>query len=543
MSFRLKTIIGIAIIEALLLLLLVSITLGYLRTTNYEALIKRASTTATLFATTTKDAVLSYDLASLDSFVKVVLKNPDLVYARVLGPDDGVFAEAGDPHFLQLPFVADKSVELASDGVFDTYAEIKEAGVTYGRVEIGLDISSIRITIAEAENRSAIIAVVEMALVALFSFLLGAYLTRQLKVLSIAAESISAGNLDIKLPVSGRDEIANVAVAFNAMASSLSEVSARRDQFETELRELNTSLEQRVEQRTQQMRLKNRQLEQANSEIKAAQTRLLQAEKMASLGVLAAGVAHEINNPISFVMSNLHTLEIYGSNYRQLIAAYNEYLDETEPEASKRYQEKLERLKQECDLEFMNDDLDSLLSDSIEGTERVRDIVRGLKSFSHIETVTNFEMYDLNGCIESALKVAMNELKYHCEINKELTDLPLTYCCPGQIEQVVLNLLLNAGQAIEGKGVITIRSERVDEQLEISIADTGNGISKEQKNKLFDPFFTTKAVGEGAGLGLAIVYGIAQEHKGEVRVESSPGQGSCFTLSIPLALAPQAVIN
>ena len=288
MSLRLKTIIGIALIEAVLLLLLVSMTLDYLRSTNYDALIKRASTTATLFATTTKDAVLSYDLASLDAFVKDVLINPDLVYARVLGPEESLFAEGGKAEALRQQFVADHHVETAYDGVFDTFAEITEGGVTYGRVEIGLDISSINTTIAEAQNRSAIVALLEMGLVALFSFLLGAYLTSQLKVLSLAAQSISEGKLDIQLPVKGRDEIANVATAFNAMASNLSEASTRRDQFEVELKELNRSLEDRVEQRTQQIRNKNRQLEQANQEIKEAQAKLLQSEKMASVGVRAS---------------------------------------------------------------------------------------------------------------------------------------------------------------------------------------------------------------------------------------------------------------
>lgn len=534
MSIRLKTIIGIALIEAVLLLLLVSMTLDYLRSTNYDALIKRASTTATLFATTTKDAVLSYDLASLDAFVKDVLINPDLVYARVLGPEESLFAEGGKTEALRQQFVADHHVETIADGVFDTFAEITEGGVIYGRVEIGLDISSINTTIAEAQNRSAIIAVLEMGLVALFSFLLGAYLTGQLKVLSLAAQSISEGKLDIQLPVKGRDKIANVATAFNSMASSLSEASARRDQFEVELKELNRSLEDRVEQRTQQLRNKNRQLEQANQEIKEAQSRLLQSEKMASVGVLAAGVAHEINNPIGFVMSNLRSLEIYSQNYRSLITEYAVLVTLADPDARQAQQLKIDQLGEKYDLEFMNDDLDSLLQDSIEGTERVRDIVKGLKDFSHVDTISSYAMCDLNVCIKSTLKVVNNELKYHCDIKTELAILPPTYCCSGQISQVLLNLILNAGHAIEGQGVITIQSQQVDELLEVSVTDTGKGIAVELLDKLFDPFYTTKPVGEGTGLGLAIAYGIAKEHQGEIRVVSEPDKGSCFTLSIPI---------
>ncbi|MGY8870172.1 MAG: sensor histidine kinase [Pseudomonadales bacterium] len=534
MSLRLKTIMGVALIEAVLLLLLVSMTLDYLRSTNYDALIKRAATTATLFATTTKDGVLSYDLASLEAFVKDVLINPDLVYARVLGPDNQLFAEGGKAAHLSHKFFADSDVETVSDGVFDTFAVIREGGVTYGRVEIGLDISSINTTIAEAQNRSAIIAVVEMGLVALFSFLLGGYLTNQLKVLSVAAQKISEGNLDFQLPVKGRDEVSDVAIAFNSMASNLREASTRRDQFESELKELNRSLEDRVELRTQQIRNKNTQLTQANQEIKEAQAKLLQSEKMASVGVLAAGVAHEINNPIGFVMSNLHTLETYGQNYRDLVSEYAILMELTNADDQKAQQLKINQLIEQYDLEFMNEDLDVLLRDSIEGTERVKDIVKGLKDFSHIDSVTQFAMCDLNECIQSTLKVVNSELKYHCEIRTELNDLPLTYCCSGQINQVLLNLMINASHAIEDQGIIKVKSQQQGEWLEISVTDTGKGIPADQLDKLFDPFYTTKPVGEGTGLGLSISYGIAKDHQGEIRVASAPGKGSRFTLCLPI---------
>lgn len=534
MSLRLKTIMGVALIEAVLLLLLVSMTLDYLRSTNYDALIKRAATTATLFATTTKDGVLSYDLASLEAFVKDVLINPDLVYARVLGPDNQLFAEGGKAAHLSHKFFADSDVETVSDGVFDTFAVIREGGVTYGRVEIGLDISSINTTIAEAQNRSAIIAVVEMGLVALFSFLLGGYLTNQLKVLSVAAQKISEGNLDFQLPVKGRDEVSDVAIAFNSMASNLREASTRRDQFESELKELNRSLEDRVELRTQQIRNKNTQLTQANQEIKEAQAKLLQSEKMASVGVLAAGVAHEINNPIGFVMSNLHTLETYGQNYRDLVGEYAILMELTNANDQKAQQLKINQLIEQYDLEFMNEDLDVLLRDSIEGTERVKDIVKGLKDFSHIDSVTQFAMCDLNECIQSTLKVVNSELKYHCEIRTELNDLPLTYCCSGQINQVLLNLMINASHAIEDQGIIKVKSQQQGEWLEISVTDTGKGIPADQLDKLFDPFYTTKPVGEGTGLGLSISYGIAKDHQGEIRVASAPGKGSRFTLCLPI---------
>lgn len=535
MSLRLKTIIGIAAIEAVLLLLLVSMTLDYLRTTNYEGIVKRASTTATLFATTAKDAVLSYDLASLDSFVNEVLKNPDLVYARVLGPDQQLFAEAGLPEALSADFAADQEVESVDDGIFDTYALVAEGGVVYGRVELGLDINLLRQTIAEAEQRSALIAAMEMGLVALFSFILGTYLTRQLQGLRKGAQQISAGELDINIPVKGKDEIADVARAFNVMASDLEEASRRRDQYEAELEELNRSLEDRVKQRTHQLVEKNKELLQANDEIKKTQAKLVQSEKMASVGVLAAGVAHEINNPLGFVMSNLCTLEEYVKNYRELLGAYETLLSLKDSQERKAQYAKIKSLVEEYDLAFMNDDLDDLLKDTHEGSIRVKEIVKGLKAFSHVDSAEEMQLTDLNECIETTLKVANNEIKYHCEIITDLGDIPQINCIPGQIKQVLLNMLLNAAHAIKEQGRIEIASVFRKEAVEISIRDNGCGIAKDELGRLFEPFFTTKEVGKGTGLGLSISYGIiVDDHHGDIRVESELGVGSCFTIVLPM---------
>ncbi|WP_415890542.1 sensor histidine kinase [Neptuniibacter sp. SY11_33] len=535
MSLRLKTILGIATIEALLLVLLISMTLDYLRTTNYEGLTKRAQTTATLFATTSKDAVLSYDLASLEAFVSEVMVNPDLVYARVLGPENIVFAEKGSANVLSKPFSSDQSVSTVEDGIFDTYAEISEGGQVYGRVELGLDINSLNKTIEEAEQRSALIAAIEMGLVALFSLILGTYLTRQLKVLTQAAKVISVGDFEVKVPVKGGDEVADVALAFNAMASNLQEASARRDEFEVQLTELNRSLEERVKARTKQLVAKNKQLEQANKEIKEAQAKLLQSEKMASIGVLAAGVAHEINNPMGFVISNIGTLELYANNYRKLLAAHQEIIEAPEGEKRDSLIVQLKELQEELDLEFMNEDLDELLKDTKEGSSRVKDIVQGLKAFSHVDQVEKYELSNLNDCIEATLKVVNNELKYHCEVSTDLADIPLTYCLPGKIKQVLLNLLVNAGQAITDSGSIVVSSIVNEDRIEIRIKDSGQGIAQDQLDKLFDPFYTTKKVGEGTGLGLSISYGIiVEEHKGDILVDSELGKGTCFTLILPV---------
>lgn len=535
MSLRLKTIFGIAFIEAILLLLLVSMTLDYLKETNYEGIQKRANTTATLFATTTKDAVLSYDLASLESFVQEVLKNPDLVYARVLGPEGQLFAIGGLDSGHEGDFKPDHHVEQVDDGVYDTFAEIVEGGAVYGRVELGLDINSLRETIVEAQHRSATIAASEMGLVALFSLILGTYLTRQLRVLTIAAKDIASGNLDIHVEVKGKDEIAEVSEAFNSMASNLKEASERRDQYERELESLNKSLEDRVKQRTSELQDKNRQLEQANKDIKEAQSRLLQSEKMASVGVLAAGVAHEINNPLGFVMSNLGTLDEYVTNYRTLVSEYEKLFVLKDSSERKEQFQKIKAMREDFDIEFMNEDLDGLLQDTQEGSVRVRDIVKGLKAFSHVDQSDEMQLTDINDCIKATLKVANNELKYHCEVITSLGEIPQTYCMAGQIKQVILNMLLNAAHAIKGKGKIEVATSQVGDRIELSIRDNGCGIDTADQGKLFDPFFTTKEVGEGTGLGLSISYGIiVDDHKGDIRVESELGEGSCFTIVLPV---------
>lgn len=532
MSLRVKTILGVALIEALLLVILISTTLNYLKTTNYSSLAKRATTTAELFSTTTKDAVLSYDLASLESFVNEVLKNPDLSYARVLGPNGEIFASGGKKAGLMKTFSLDTNVETVNDGIFDTHAIIQEAGVIYGQVEIGIDITTILQTIKEAEQRSIFIAAIEMLLVALFSFALGTYLTRQLKVLMTAANSISRGELDVYIPISGKDEITAVSNAFNLMAKNLHVASERRDLFESELKELNQKLEEIVLKRTKVIIDKNQQLEAANKSIKDTQSKLMHSDKMASVGLLAAGVAHEINNPMSFIISNVEILEEYINQFQTLIELYKQMSFE---DVDKHHlMHLIQEYERKIDLAFIQDDLPGLIKDTKEGTTRVKDIVKGLKEFSHVDYESNFSSCNLNDCIKSTLKVVNNELKYHCEIKTDLKDLPNTYCSEGQIKQVILNLLINAGHAIEEKGLIEVSSKQNEDKIEIIIKDNGCGISEQALDKLFDPFYTTKEIGKGTGLGLSISYGIIQEHHGDILIESQVGKGSCFTIQLPI---------
>jgi two-component system NtrC family sensor kinase len=537
LSFRFKTILGIALIELVLLGILITTILTYMRSTSEQALVNYASTTSRLFATTTKDAVLSYDLASLDSFVGEILTNEGVLYARVSNDEGQVLAEGGDQTLLYKPFKLDNDFDKIQDGVFDVRSNISEAGQLYGTVELGISTASIEDAIDDAQKRAGSIAGMEMLLVALFSFILGTFLTKQLKTLTKGAKLISQGDLDHQVEVKGRDEIADVAISFNTMIDALKGIRAKRDQYQRELETLNTELEERVQHRTEQLSKKNNELETAYEELKHTQAKLVHTEKLASLGQLAAGVAHEINNPIAFITSNLATLTEYVAAYQSLIEHYDEYVEHSSELVTrsdlKDLKQKIEAIKSKENLEYINDDIESLLTETIVGTNRVSKIVAGLRDFSHTDNA-ELELVDMNECIESTLTIANNQVKYKCKVKKELSPLPLLACNKGKMNQVLLNFIINASQSIVNEGTITIRSIPKENEVVIEISDDGEGIKKENIDKLFDPFFTTKPIGQGTGLGLSISHGIIEEHHGYITVESEVGVGTTFQVHLPV---------
>ena len=532
MSLRTKTIIGIAAIEAVMLVLLVTTVLHYMHGSSEEELIQRASTTASLFATSTKNPVLSYDLASLDAFSKEVVKNPGIVYARVLGADGELLSEAGVSGTPIEQFVADTSLADVRDGVFDTFAVIEEGGANYGRVELGISTESIHVALTEARKLAGGIALIEMSLVALFSFILGTYLTSKLKTLHKAARRISRGDFESKIPIDGKGEVAEVAGALNRMIDKLKMSNDKRDEYERELELLNETLEGRVQRRTAALEEKNKELTDAYEEVKRAQSQALQSEKMASVGQLAAGVAHEINNPVGFVSSNLDSLREYVETYQLLISKYEAYL-QGDDSLRQQIDREIKDLCEREDIEFIHEDINSLLGDSIEGTVRVREIVQGLKEFSHVDGGER-QPADINKCIDSTLKVANNELKYKCEVITDFADIPQVSCNPGQLNQVFLNLFVNAAHAMQEKGTITVSSRLEGDDVVVIVSDNGRGIPEKNLDKLFEPFFTTKPVGKGTGLGLSIAYGIIQDHNGDISVKSREGVGTEFQIRLPI---------
>lgn len=262
-------------------------------------------------------------------------------------------------------------------------------------------------------------------------------------------------------------------------------------------------------------------LKELNAKLVNAQNQLLQSEKMASIGQLAAGVAHEINNPIGFVNSNLGTLQRYVDDLLRLVDAYDSGKEEAQ------------KVEQEIDLDYLREDIASLVKESRDGVGRVKRIVQDLKDFSHVDEA-EWQWSDVNKGLESTLNVVWNEVKYKAEVVKEFGDLPEIYCLPHQLNQVFMNLLINAAQAIEERGVITLRTSRVGDGVRIEIADTGKGIPPELIPRIFEPFFTTKPVGKGTGLGLSLAYGIVEKHKGHIEVASEPGEGTAFSLWLPV---------
>ena len=285
--------------------------------------------------------------------------------------------------------------------------------------------------------------------------------------------------------------------------------------------------------RQDELRRRHTELQQTYASLAGAQEQLLQAEKMASIGQLAAGIAHEINNPIGYVHSNLVSLRGYTAGLLELIATYEHTLAPKLDEATLAV---IAGVRQRVDFDFVSTDLPELISESREGLERVRRIVQDLKDFSHAGHESTWRRVDLHKGLESTLNIVWNDLKYRARVERRLGTLPLVECHASEVNQVLMNLLLNAGHAIGERGVITLESGHDEESGEawISIRDSGPGIAADALPRIFDPFFTTKPVGAGTGLGLSISYGIIKKHGGRIDVTNHPEGGAVFTVVLPV---------
>lgn len=371
-----------------------------------------------------------------------------------------------------------------------------------------------------------------------------------LAVAQVAQKVTMESNFDLQAPVTSNDEV-------GVLANSLNSLIRRVAEYTQQLEQARQTLERRVQERTQQLLQKNQELNQAYeqlslalSELQQTQAQLIQTEKMSSLGNMVAGVAHEINNPINFIYGNIIYAKQYTEELLKLLLSYQKEYPQTSA---------IQNQLSEIDLDFISEDLPKLMSSMQMGAQRIRDIVLSLRNFSRLDEA-EIKAVNIHEGIDSALLILNHRMKEGIEIIKEYGDFPLVECYPAQLNQVFLNILSNAIDALEermgnrksviSKETVPTPTIRIHTELTFATAgkdsvrhvcmkftDNGSGIQPKFKDKIFDPFFTTKEVGKGTGLGLWICYQIIQKHKGKIEVNSIPGQGTTFTITLPLSLS------
>ena len=627
MSFRLKTILGVALIEIILLGSLITSSLLSLRSSNEEELLRRANTTAQLLATMTLDGVISSDLATLQSLIDQTLTNDDLIYVRVRHLSGVVLAQGGDAAALKRPFNADDAKSDKGDMILDVAAPITTAGQGFGQVEIGLSSRALDDVIAASARRMALLAVTGIGLVAIFGFMLGTYLSHQLQKLRSAARIVAAGDFGFEMPVVGKDELADTANSFNTMSRALAayakqandareRAEAGQANAETLLNDainsmpqgimvldnelkvefinkgvsklynldknqlsVGSPLEDFLEQTSQNIvfeggktreaylakrwqRLERRshetwqtmhdngqvmlhlqrpmsnggvvvvdtditELFQALDKNRKLELELMQAHKMEALGTLACGIAHEINTPVQYI----------GDNVRFLRQSFEELCDFIAAQKAKSEPSFAQEL-QAVDWEFLSTEMPAALNEALSGVEAVGRIVGSVKAFSHPDQQEKTP-YDLNQLVENAIQVSQSQWKDAAQISfTPATFLAPVPCYPGDLGQVLINLFVNAADALNEQpqsqlGEITVVIEQTEAQTSLIISDNGPGIDKKIRGKIFDMFFTTKAPGKGTGQGLAICKSIIDgKHNGRLTLEDTQS-GTRFRISLP----------
>ena len=325
--------------------------------------------------------------------------------------------------------------------------------------------------------------------------------------------------------------VENLDTAMHCMELGAEDYIVKPFSIERVLLSVRNALEKRrllLENRAHQMHLELKIREQTE-QLRTTQAIIIQQEKLAAIGQLAAGVAHEINNPVGFISSNLRTLGKYTERLQSFFAA----LDPALGSLAAAERTSLEEERRQCKIDFLLEDIPALLEECLDGTGRIEKIVQGLKSFARVDD-NERQLADLNQCLESAVTIAWNELKYKATLERDFAELPQTLCYPQQLSQVFMNLLVNAAHAIENQGQITIRTAFEQNRLRVVISDTGCGISPANLERIFEPFFTTKEPGKGTGLGMSIAREIINKHEGTIQVSSEVGRGTTFTVELPL---------
>ena len=374
----------------------------------------------------------------------------------------------------------------------------------FGYLALLLSMTQLDAAVGGLKHAMVYVALFLVLIASLLIFVFSNQIVRPIEALVAAMKRLKVGRVDQIPDLDSTYEIEYLVRSFNDMARNISEAK--------------TVLEQKLQE-----------LHRANNEIKNAQSTLIQNAKMASLGQIVAGVAHELNNPIGFIYSNMHHLSEYADQLQKMLEGYRE-IEKDLPEEKRA---SMEKLLKELDVEFILKDVRELAKSCLDGAKRTKDIVVGLRTFSRIDEST-FLPTDIHESIRSTLRLLTSEFKDRIQVHEDFGELPDVECNPSQMNQVFMNLLSNAGQAIAGRGEIWIHTTVDGDEVIIEIEDTGIGMPPETAEKIFDPFFTTKTVGEGTGLGLSIAYGLVQKHSGTITVDSRVGVGTRFSISLPI---------
>jgi len=388
-------------------------------------------------------------------------------------------------------------------------------------VGVGIDETDIFRPIKSMTSYLAAATVLLALLVVVLTFVVAQGITVPLRNLIQTAQTIAQGNLSQRVLIRSSDEVGILGTTFNDMARSL---EAREDQ----LQELNRNLEDMVRQRTNELERSHEALKKAYLDLQNTQEQLVQTEKMASLGQLVAGIAHEIKNPLNFIYGNTGFLSDYTRKLQSLLEAYDSL-----PSLSPDDRARMTGLKSSCNYDFIKEDLPTLIDNFTEGASRINTIVSDLRTFSRMDSDTVSEI-DVHASIEISLSLLRNQYKERIEIHREYGEIPKIQGYSGKLGQVFMNLLSNAFHAISGRGDVWIRTRAVDSSVTVEIQDNGHGVPRENLKRIFEPFFTTKAVGQGTGLGLSISYGIIEQHHGKIFVANAPGGGTIFTVRLPI---------
>ncbi len=434
-----------------------------------------------------------------------------------------------EPSYVDLKSSTDQYIELLQAEILDDSLRIargQDMSIIDRPIKAGLDVfdvqapilkNLIEVRIKNLEQQ-VLIYIAGTILVLLFvSYLLGGFYSSVIDTVSTlenVAAQLNEGKITEVVEVETRDELGRVGRSFNQVALSL---LSRNKELE----------ENRI------------QIEATNRQLRETQTALVQGEKMASLGQMVAGLAHEINTPLGYVKNNIEMMIGNQQTINDAVEQYRKLLDmlvNGVEEGLEQTVTDLANLSTELEKNTVLEDSKTMLSQALVGTERIQELIKNLREFSRLDEA-DLAKVDLNSALDATLVIANNVIKNRAVVKKDYQPNLMAECFPAQYNQVVLNLLTNAAQAIEGQGTITIRTYKEPgnpDMAVVKISDTGKGIPRENLSKIFEPFFTTKKVGEGTGLGLSISYKIIEKHGGSIKVESEVGRGTDFFVRIPV---------